>query len=185
MSERRLRQAVQDFAGPLQRSLTAFANGKLTVGFVRADVPTTLVFNDVTRPTTLRTEYGAASVAVSVSLSVLPTSNSVTTLSWAHRVFVDSVERLFFHWHPSETPRIPFPHVHIDGGKPHIPTGRVLVEDVLLAAMEFGALPIASDWKDKLRSSVEVFQTSATWGTRAPMREDWLSRWDHQGRVES
>lgn len=86
---------------------------------------------------------------------------------------------------PATLLKIPFPHVHIDGGKPHVPTGRVLVEDVLVAAMEHGALPIASDWKARLSSSVETFQASANWGKRPPMTEDWLSRWDDEGNVKS
>lgn len=182
MSKRSVNDAVRDFAEPLQRSLTAFAQGNLSVGHVCEGKPLALDFNGAA-PTSLKTVPGVPGVSITITLRVVPKNNTVTTLSWAHGVYVNDEERLFFHWHPDVTPQIPFPHVHVDRHEPHIPTGRILVEDVLIAAMEFGALPVAGDWKERFRESAGAFGRSATWGQRAPMAEDWLARWDDQGTV--
>lgn len=179
--------AVAQFAKPLQRALTAFAHGSLTVEVPEVGQQTTIVFNDH-NPTVLKVDHGAPEVRVSVSLVIRLEDREgepyVKTVGWSHAVFVDGKDRLRYDWHPFVTPAIPFPHVHIDDAKAHVPTGRILVEDVLVAALEYGALPISADWKTRLNDARTAFEATAEWGLPDEVtRSGWLARWDDHGRV--
>jgi hypothetical protein len=72
-----------------------------------------------------------------------------------------------YHWHLQQTPGIQFPHLH--PGEPlagkHYPTGRVLIEDVLLFALECGAEPLdPAKWERVRKRNLENFAKGATWG---------------------
>jgi len=177
---------VAQFAEPLQRALTAFAHGSLSAEVPAVGGQTTIVFNDHT-PTPLRVADGPP-VAISISLKIRLDDREgepyVKTVGWSHAVFVDGVDRLRYDWHPFVTPLIPFPHVHIEDAKAHVPTGRILVEDVLVAALEYGALPLSKDWKDRLRTAKSAFEATAEWGiSDSSTGEHWLARWDDDGQV--
>lgn|GEM_PF-1772398 len=186
ISHQKRRGAIEQFANPLQRALTAFAHGSLHVGVPEVGGSSTITFNDH-NPTLLRTDQGAAAVAISIALTIRLEDRDgpyVKTVGWSHAVFLDGADRLRYDWHPAVTPAIPFPHVHIDDAKAHIPTGRVLVEDVLIAALEFGALPISTDWKTRLTGARSAFAETAEWGLGdVETAQGWLHRWDEHGRV--
>ncbi len=75
-----------------------------------------------------------------------------------------------YHWHPDDTPNIPYPHLHATeyGCKRHHPTGRVLIEDLLTLAVECGAAPVdEAKWKRVVTRNRANFALGATWGTPA------------------
>lgn len=126
-------------------------------------------------------------MAISIALTIRMEDRGnpyVKTVGWSHAVFVDGQDRLRYDWHPLVTPAIKFPHVHIDDAKAHIPTGRVLIEDVLIAAMELGAMPLSTDWKARLTEARSAFIETAEWGIGdASTSDGWLDRWDDNGEV--
>ena len=69
-------------------------------------------------------------------------------------------EILAYHWHPEQTPNVPFPHLHLEAGagiqrdeltRAHLPTGFVPLAAVLrLTITDFGAEPLRDDWQETL-----------------------------------
>lgn len=77
-------------------------------------------------------------------------------------------ELLSFQWHPES--KITTPHVHaaLEGEpgfhKAHIPTRRILLEDVLWLAIEdFGVVPIRDDWQPILKDAISRVQEFGSW----------------------
>jgi len=170
--------AVKAFAGPIQRALGCFAHGKVTVDSYDPDTEGVLKFNradDIVL-------NGSARVSLSVTMRyriVKMRSFSspgkpwkVSTTGWIYTLKEQSGDLIAdFHWHPAITPGIPFPHVHPANEvvKRHIPTGRVLVEDVLTLAVECGSAPTDGDkWKTIRSRNIENFAKGATWGVKQP-----------------
>jgi hypothetical protein len=187
ISRQRRAAAISQFAEPLQRALTAFAHGRLQVEVPEVGQSTTFSFNGH-EPTPLRVRPGASKVGISIQLSVRLEDRRgepyVKTTGWSHALFVDGVDRLRYDWHPFVTPQLPFPHVHINDEKLHLPTGRILVEDLLVAGLEYGALPISEDWKSRLMDARRAFAETAEWGQAdAATSAAWLDRWDQRGAV--
>jgi len=58
------------------------------------------------------------------------------------------------------------PHLHCSAvNKGHIPTGRVIIEDVLNLAVQHGAKPNSvTRWKELDKLNREKFARGATWG---------------------
>lgn len=71
-----------------------------------------------------------------------------------------------YHWHPISSSHEVRPHLHCSAlGKGHIPTGRVMIEDVLNLALQKGAE--ARDekrWEKLDKRNREMFARGATWG---------------------
>lgn len=77
-----------------------------------------------------------------------------------------------YHWHPDDTPEKPFPHLHARqyACELHHPTGRVLIEDLLMLAVECGAIPLDQDkWSRIQRKNKANFSLGATWGGAKPL----------------
>ncbi|HBX09915.1 MAG TPA: hypothetical protein DEG13_09065 [Candidatus Microthrix parvicella] len=57
-------------------------------------------------------------------------------------------------------------HLHLDGkSSPHYPTGRVLIENVLMLAVEMGAEPVdRARWDECCERNRFNFALGATWG---------------------
>jgi len=170
-------EAVKAFTAPIQKALTCFADGHVAANSYKPGEEGVLQFNDADDVQL----NGAGRVCLIVSMryqivrQVDPPEASkpwkTSTTGWAyhlgkvHRGKVLPIAQ--FHWHPERTPGIPYPHVHIptDAEKRHIPTGRVLLEDVLKLAIEAGAIPRdQAKWDDVLQENVGNFAKGATWG---------------------
>ncbi|MDP9471178.1 MAG: hypothetical protein M3Q71_11005 [Chloroflexota bacterium] len=105
----------------------------------------------------------------------------VSTTSYDYSILdEDEHELLAWQWDPRGKGTKPFPHLHIGAGvgavhlgemveplpvdKMHIPTGRVLVEDVIRSIIEeMGVEPLRSDWDTILRDNTEAFRRGRTW----------------------
>lgn len=70
----------------------------------------------------------------------------------------DRAELLAYHWHPTTISRVTVPHLHVGGvihdvisHRTHLPTGHVLLEDVVrLVIEEFRVPPRRADWPNVL-----------------------------------
>jgi hypothetical protein len=168
-------EAVKAFAEPIQRALTCFAHGKVTADSYDPATEGVLRFN---RSEDVPLEGGKVAVSITMRYQIVrartiatPTKPwKVSTTGWIYAVTrQDGTKIVDFHWHPAITPLIPFPHLHApsEPDKRHFPTGRVLIEDVLVLAVECGAQPRDSAKWDKVReANVGNFGKAATWGTR-------------------
>ena len=68
----------------------------------------------------------------------------VSTRGWIYHLYGPRNRRLIgYHWHPVSDSHATRPHLHAFemGDKKHYPTGRILFEDVLDLAIEYGARP--------------------------------------------
>ena len=69
-------------------------------------------------------------------------------------------ELLQFRWHGDRPP-----HVHVSGGKEHVPTGRVLLEDVIEhCILERGWSPRQESWTEILTATRGHLQVHRHWG---------------------
>jgi hypothetical protein len=95
----------------------------------------------------------------------------ITTVGWIYHLADSRGHDLFgYHWHPISDSHAKNPHFHnyAEGDKRHYPTGRVLIEEVLELAREYGAKPKDGiKWDDIAAENREKFEISATWGTSA------------------
>lgn len=83
-----------------------------------------------------------------------------------------SHELVSYHWHPrSEVSSVGTPHMHVpaqtalhDLHHAHFPTGRVSFESVIRFAIEeFGVVPLANDYRQRLAEAEARFRTHGTW----------------------
>ncbi|HMS48876.1 MAG: hypothetical protein WAX12_17955 [Candidatus Microthrix subdominans] len=90
----------------------------------------------------------------------------VSTRKWIHVLRREGREIVAYHWHPDEPGDKTYPHLHLDGkSSPHYPTGRVLIEDVLMLAVEMGAEPVdRARWDECCERNRSNFALGATWG---------------------
>jgi hypothetical protein len=88
---------------------------------------------------------------------------SVRGLSYRCELYDAEREILAYHWHPFARGDVVFPHLHLSAGarvgnsnltRAHLPTGSVLLEDVLRLAIDaFGVQPLREDWSELLVAS--------------------------------
>ena len=106
---------------------------------------------------------------VQASVASVPSQYQIRLASYSYEV-LDREEReiLVYHWHPGGVSDITFPHLHIARvallplvrtdplrtvalGEMHLPTNRVLLEDVVeLLIREFAVAPLREDWRTVL-----------------------------------
>ncbi|MGB8178904.1 MAG: hypothetical protein WCF63_01950, partial [Acidimicrobiales bacterium] len=70
-----------------------------------------------------------------------------------------------------DTPDKPYPHLHARQYSCglHHPTGRVLIEDLLILAVECGAVPLDKNkWNRIEKKNKRNFTLGATWGAPNP-----------------
>jgi hypothetical protein len=73
---------------------------------------------------------------------------------------IDGREIIAYHWHPEGRSHVTTPHIHLGPGaemgrrdlaRAHLPTGQVMLEDVLrFAITELGVRPLRRDWSEVL-----------------------------------
>lgn len=83
-------------------------------------------------------------------------------------------ELLTFHWHPEDAGAFAVPHLHVGQGglgegaifspKWHVPTGWIVVEDVIRYAIgQLGARPLRQDWEASLEQVRTEFTEQRPW----------------------
>ena len=162
--------AVKTFVAPIKEALGLFASGNVTADSYKPDVEGVLTFNggEVVK---LR---GGGKIGLSVSMRYRITQSDepghgpwkVTTVGYMYALRLDGKTLYEYHWHPISTSHEVRPHLHCSAvGKRHVPTGRVMIEDVLNLAVEYGAKPNnATRWKELDKLNREKFARGATWG---------------------
>lgn len=157
---------------PIQNVLSCFAAGRLSVSNYDPAQSGVLTFNSA-RPTRLK---GSSHLSFTCSQNyvIVPSDDldrkwKVHTTKYIYRLIgPDDSGIVDYHWHPDNTVDKEFPHLHATqySCKLHHPTGRVLVEDLLLLAVECGAVPLDEDkWQRILKKNLRDFAKGATWGT--------------------
>lgn len=175
MPGRTEREAVTEFVAPLQAALGCFTHCMITVDAHRSGEPGVLTVNrgDVVElggPTALTLEFGMQYEVIEDPAPQHRKPWKVTTNGYFINLNDRDGERFAFHWHPGND-RIRYPHVHIRGVDAlHVPTGRVLLEDVLRLAAEIGCDVRNEKWRDVLDGNRVNFGLSAKWGVPPDVR---------------
>lgn len=170
MAGRNPTAAVKAFVSPIQEALGLFASGRVTADTYKADIVGILTFNggEVVK---LR---GGGKVGLSVTMNYRIIADEdaergpwkVTTVGYMYDLRLDDRSLYEYHWHPISASHEVRPHLHcaaVDKG--HIPTGRVMIEDVLNLAVQCGAKPNnMGRWKALDKLNREKFGRGATWG---------------------
>jgi len=160
-------EAVTAFVRPIQRAVSCFVSGKVTADRTDPAAEGTLLLN---RNAPVRLPGGAKiDVEIGMKYRVVQTDVpdqgpwKVRTTQWIYHMQVDGEPKVQYHWHPETN--VKFPHVHFGNSGPHHPTGRILIEDVLQAAVEYGATPRDGDeWAAIRAENHAMFHRGATWG---------------------
>lgn len=174
MAGKTAREAVAAFVEPLQAALVCFADGKVTADKTALGVEGVLTVN---RGERFRLN-GSANVGLEASMryEVIRAEGQrgpfkVSTRGWIYHLTGARGKRLVgYHWHPISDSHATHPHMHMfeQGDKRHYPTGRILFEDVLQLAIEYGAEPRdQARWDDLAAENRAKFVLGATWGTGA------------------
>lgn len=94
------------------------------------------------------------------------------TASWIYKIAdANGVTILEFHWHPANSGRVTWPHIHAYGThvslelhKLHPPTGRISIESVVRFLIEdLGVVPRRADWPAILDRNERLFRERRTW----------------------
>jgi hypothetical protein len=164
-------EAVSAYRLPIQNVLSCFATGRLSVSNYNPAKPGVLTFNSG-NPTRLKGAAGLSFVC-SQNYVIVPTNDAVRkwkvhTTKYIYRLIGrDNAGIVDYHWHPDNTSDKAFPHLHAVqySCKLHHPTGRVLIEDLLVLAVECGAVPSDdAKWQRILKRNLTNFAKGATWG---------------------
>ncbi|CPR85938.1 hypothetical protein [Mycobacteroides abscessus] len=163
--------AVKAFSAPIQEALGLFASGKVTTDTYEPDVEGVLAFN---RGEVVKLRGGGkVGLSVSMRYRVVPDEHvdrgpwKVSTVGYMYDLHVGNKSLYEYHWHPISQSVEVRPHLHCAavGDKGHIPTGRVMIEDVLNLAIQYGAEPNSTErWAELDKLNREKFGRGATWG---------------------
>ena len=87
------------------------------------------------------------------------------TLAYTYTVARDPElvnERFLWHWDPAN-PRFPTPHVHVEGGKDHVTTGRVSIEAILRQLIVEVGVPAREGWSEVIEENEALFREFRSW----------------------
>ncbi|KUH82205.1 MULTISPECIES: hypothetical protein [unclassified Mycobacterium] len=169
MAGRNPTAAVKAFIAPISDALGLFASGRVTADSYKPAVEGVLTFNDGKIVKLLGNKVG---LSVSMRYRIVQTDDpgrgpwKVTTVGYMYELQLDGKTLYDYHWHPISASHEVRPHLHCSAvGKGHIPTGRVMIEDVLNLAVHHGAKPRnATQWNTLDKLNREKFARGATWG---------------------
>ena len=176
MAGRKPADAFREFRESIQEAIACFAHTGVTG---TSQTPGEIGILTVNRgnPLSLKTTGCQIEITCSIRYTILQTGNRgsdnwrVSTVSYVHTVALDGDLSVAFHWHPDDGSDVWYPHIHPfflgsgrDQGGIHIPSGRVLVEDVLIFAHERGAVPLKDDWQKVVSRIKGRVAQKATWG---------------------
>ncbi len=171
-------EAVRNYIEPLQRSLSCFTKAVLKPSSYDPDILLTTTFREpsveliTSNDEILRLSFIQT---FSVVKPVLLGAFKVRTRSYIYILEDEAHREIFgFHWHPEETPEIPFPHLHIYDGagaqiRPeirdiHFRTDRMAFEDFSLILLNnFQVVPERDDARKVLNESLARFKKHRTW----------------------
>ncbi|MGV0041289.1 hypothetical protein [Mycobacterium colombiense] len=169
MAGRNPTAAVKAFVAPIQEALGFFASGNVTADTYKADTVGVLVFNggDI-----VQLRGGKVGLSVSMRYRIVQTDEpgrgpwKVSTVGYMYELQFDGKTLYEYHWHPISKSHEVRPHLHCAAvGKGHLPTGRVMIEDVLNLAVHHGAKPNSMrNWKKLDQLNRERFARGASWG---------------------
>jgi hypothetical protein len=152
---------LRRFAEVIQEALNVLGPAKVTIAFSEPDALFGLTVN---RDEGI--ERRGMRVRFRMQARVLEEFGepTVQTVAYMHSLDVTSdnrmIEALSYHWHEGE-----FPHVHVNGGKEHIETGRVTVESLIRYCILEKHWPAATArWEEVLAATTAYFQLHQRWG---------------------
>lgn len=169
-------RAVNNFLRPLRKVVDCITKTTLRVQrSVQSEKPHVLFLGEG-EPVALKArDQRAISLTMIMGFQVVPAGGElgkykVKTTSYFYQILKDESEIICYQWHPEETPKIWFPHIHVKGelSKIHLPTGRVSIEEVIrLLIVEFKIVG-KSGWEDVLRETQRKFERYRTWANIPP-----------------
>jgi hypothetical protein len=175
-------EAAQNFLDPLQRSFSCvthsilFNHGGYHAGPIHVVTVGGPGYADLPAPNPLQITL-THHYRIVEEPSEVRGPWKVSTVGYIYEVVNRDGQRIIaYHWHPMDHGTPQFPHLHVGLGsgahnsyaKPHYPTGRVALEQVLrLLIVEFGVEPRRDDWADILDDSQAAYEE---WRTRPGSR---------------
>lgn len=163
--------AVRAFVEPIKDALGLFISGKVTADTWQPGSVGILVLNNGEAATL--SGDGKLGLGVTMHYQIVETDDpdrgpwKVSTVGYMYDLQDREGKSLFeYHWHPISKSHESLPHLHCSRlGKGHIPTGRVMLEDVLNLASWHGAAPSSEKrWQKMNKLNREKFARGATWG---------------------
>jgi hypothetical protein len=153
-------EAVQALLGSLQRATSCVSRAVLiTTGYQPKPDPHIALFKDGL-PVPMRSHL-ALNVLHYFTIEqshVGPAPWQTSTTGYAYTILdAEGHEVVAYHWHPRGRSSIGWPHLHLGAGArvghagladTHLPTGRIMLEDVLHAAITgLDVRPLRTDWE--------------------------------------
>ena len=176
MAGRTPAEAFRGFRELVQEAIACFAHTRVT-GTSQAPNESGILTVNGGKPLRLQSTGPRVDITCSISYEILQVSDAdgglwrVSALSYIHTVRLDEELAVEFHWHPDDGSNVWYPHIHPrlagggrDWGGMHIPSGRVLIEDVLIFAHERGAVPLNENWEAVVSRIKQRIAEEATWG---------------------
>lgn len=154
------KQAAHDFARVIQEALNVLGVAKVTLSPGDADDEFGLTVN---RDEGLADGRWHFNVRMTIQVVVEREDWIIRTRSYQYSLSErgrdGTREFLEFHWDSSRPP-----HIHLRGGKDHVPTGRILLEEVIeYCIVEAGWRPRLPDWHGTLTATKAHFQLNRHW----------------------
>ena len=179
MAGRTPSEAFREFRELIQEAISCFAHTRVAGTSQEPDEPGILTIHRG-KPLTLEATQPRVDITCSISYKIHQAANTenrqwrVSTLGYIHTVTLDEELFVEFHWHPDDGSNVWYPHIHPrfagpgrDRGGIHIPSGRILIEDVLIFANERGATPLKDDWEAVVSRIKQRVAVESTWGARS------------------
>lgn len=170
-------EAIRAYIEPLQRSLSCFTKQVLRPSSYELNELAIVTISETTvRVRTRRDEvlHFALSQGYSI-VKKLMIGHKIQTRSYFYTLENEEHrEILAYHWHPEETPAVPYPHLHIcsQAGDHirqeildiHFRTDRFAFEEFCqLMIKEFGVVPTRPDTDAVLAESLKKFTDHKSW----------------------
>ena len=185
MAGRTPSEAFREFRELIQEAISCFAHTRVAGTSQEPDGSSILTIHRGKRLTLEATQpkvgiTGSISYKIHRAVNTVHRQWRVPTLGYIHTVTLD--EKLFveFHWHPDDGSNVWCPHIHPrfagsvrDRGGIHIPSGRILIEDVLIFVHERGTTPLKDDWEAVVSRIKQRVAGESTWGARSSQIPGW------------
>lgn len=182
-------EAVDSFVRLLRRTAACVTEVPLIAQPASPDLFHIALVDNI--PVDVQTESGYPNLKFSIVHDCRPVPHpdvagayTVSSAYYAYAVHdLEEAEILTYHWHPAGESPVTFPHLHLPsqigpisvaslGREPaemhlanlHIPTGRVLLEDVVRVLIEeFNVRPLTQSWENTLALNAEIFREIQRW----------------------
>ena len=181
MAGRTPSEAFREFRELIQEAISCFAHTRVTGTSQEPNEPGILTVNRG-KPLSLKAAQRQVDITCSISYKIHQEDDAehrqwkVSTLGYIHTVTLDEELFVDFHWHPDDGSNVWYPHIHPrfagsgrDRGGIHIPSGRILIEDVLIFAHERGAMPLKDDWEAVVSRIKQRVAAESTGGARSSL----------------